>query len=238
MRKMMDNGFDGTANVAEQLANLLLPAGYALFGKVDLRIVCEEIQEASPIGGNPCVAQSLQIFERNRLPLLVRHCVFGECHPRFPPESCHEQRNEPALGTNFLAVILYSPIQQPLALARLASQAIGRLCHARIRPIAGHCQTKFYSACSGARARSSATIFAHESLPRSASFEVENVLYLFALTPFFGEDGDASYRYLLASQRRKHRLAVYRLLPDTQPRSSHSRPRPCRDAPVGACRVL
>jgi hypothetical protein len=82
---MMDNGFDGTANVAEQLANLLLPAGYALFGKVDLRIVCEEIQEASPIGGNPCVAESLQIFERNRLPLLVRHCVFGECHRRFPP---------------------------------------------------------------------------------------------------------------------------------------------------------
>ena len=67
----MDNGFDGTANVAEQLANLLLPAGYALFGKVDLRIVCEEIQEASPIGGNPCV--------------VVRHCVFGECHRRFPP---------------------------------------------------------------------------------------------------------------------------------------------------------
>jgi hypothetical protein len=45
------------------------------------------------------------------------------------PESCHEQRNEPALGTNFLAVILYSLIQQPLALARLASQAIGSLCH-------------------------------------------------------------------------------------------------------------
>ena len=40
----MDNGFDGPANVAEQLADLLLPAGYASFGKVDLRVVCEEIQ--------------------------------------------------------------------------------------------------------------------------------------------------------------------------------------------------
>jgi hypothetical protein len=100
-------------------------------------------------------------------------------------------------------------------------------------PIAGHCQTKFYTACSGAGTRSSSTIFAHESL----SFEAENILYLFALTPFFGEDDDASYSYLLASQRRKHRLAVYRLLPDAQPRSSHSRPRPCRDAPVGACRA-
>ena len=35
---------------------------------------------------------------------------------------------EPALGTIFLAVVLYSPIQQPLALARLASRALGRLC--------------------------------------------------------------------------------------------------------------
>ena len=127
----MDNGFEGPGNVAEQLADLLLPAGYAPFGKVDLRVVCEEIQEASPVGGNPCVVESLQIFERNRLSLLVRHCVFGECHRRFPTESCHEQRNEPALGTNFLAVILYSPIQQPLALARLASQALGRLWHER-----------------------------------------------------------------------------------------------------------
>ena len=56
----MDNGFDGTANVAEQLANLLLPAGYALFGKVDLRIVCEEIQEASPIGGNPALPKAFR----------------------------------------------------------------------------------------------------------------------------------------------------------------------------------
>jgi hypothetical protein len=107
------------------------PRANAPFGKVDLRVVCEEIQEASPVGGNPCVVESLQIFERNRLSLLVRHCVFGECHRRFPTESCHEQRNEPALGTNFLAVILYSPIQQPLALARLASQALGRLWHER-----------------------------------------------------------------------------------------------------------
>jgi hypothetical protein len=81
---MMDNGFDGRANVAEQLADLLFPASYAPFGKVDLRVVCEEIQEASPVGGNPRVVESLQIFERNRLSLLVRHCMFGERHRRFP----------------------------------------------------------------------------------------------------------------------------------------------------------
>src|ERR1700722_16218156 len=81
---MMDNGFDGPANVAEQLADLLLPAGYAPFGKVDLRAVCEEIQYPSPGGGNSCVIESLQIFDRNRLSLLVRHRVFGERHRRFP----------------------------------------------------------------------------------------------------------------------------------------------------------
>jgi hypothetical protein len=35
-------------------------------------------------------------------------------------------------------------------------------------------------------------------LPRSASFEVENIRYLFALTSFFGEDDDASTAKTLA----------------------------------------
>ena len=43
---------------------------------------------------------------------------------------------------------------------------------------------------------------------------------------FFGEDDDALDRDLLASQCRKHGVAVFCLLPDAQPRSSHSRPRP------------
>ena len=45
-----------------------------------------------------------------------------------------------------------------------------------------HCQTKFYTACLGTRTRSSFTVFAHESAPRSARSEAENGLYLFALT--------------------------------------------------------
>src|SRR5262252_1815154 len=95
---MMDNGFEGPANVAEQLADLLLPAGYAPFGKVDLRVVCEEIQDTSPFGGNPSVVESLQIFERNRLSLLVRHCVSGKCHRRFLLSLVTSGVNEPALG--------------------------------------------------------------------------------------------------------------------------------------------
>ena len=44
-----------------------------------------------------------------------------------------------------------------------------------------HCQTKFYIACLGVGTRVSSTVFAEESPPRSARFEAENGLYLFAL---------------------------------------------------------
>src|SRR5271166_2076910 len=46
----------------------------------------------------------------------------------------------------------------------------------------GHCQSKFYTACSRTRERWSSTVFAHELPPRSAGFDAENRLYLFALT--------------------------------------------------------
>ena len=45
-----------------------------------------------------------------------------------------------------------------------------------------HCQSKFYTACSRARPGWSCTVFAHESWTRSAGFDAENGLYLFALT--------------------------------------------------------
>jgi hypothetical protein len=45
-----------------------------------------------------------------------------------------------------------------------------------------HCQTKFYTACLSVGTRVSSTVFAEESPPRSARFEAENGLYLFALT--------------------------------------------------------
>src|SRR5277367_5379271 len=46
----------------------------------------------------------------------------------------------------------------------------------------GHCQSKFYTACLRIRAGQSSTVFAHESPTRSAGFDAENGLYLFALT--------------------------------------------------------
>jgi hypothetical protein len=46
----------------------------------------------------------------------------------------------------------------------------------------GHCQSKFYTACSRTGAGGSSTVFAHELPTRSAGFDAENRLYLFALT--------------------------------------------------------
>src|SRR5271165_981788 len=45
-----------------------------------------------------------------------------------------------------------------------------------------HCQSKIYTACSRFKADWSSTVFAHELTTRSAGFDAENRLYLFALT--------------------------------------------------------
>ncbi len=45
-----------------------------------------------------------------------------------------------------------------------------------------HCQSKIYTACSRIKADWSSTLFAHELTTRSAGFDAENRLYLFALT--------------------------------------------------------
>jgi len=57
-----------------------------------------------------------------------------------------------------------------------------------------HCQSKFYTACSRTRAGGSSTVFAHELPSRSAGFDAENRLYLFALTvPFVKINGKLCY---------------------------------------------
>ena len=47
---------------------------------------------------------------------------------------------------------------------------------------AGHCQSKFYTACMRLWAGQSSTVFAEESPTRAAGFGTKNGLYLFALT--------------------------------------------------------
>ena len=49
-------------------------------------------------------------------------------------------------------------------------------------PERGHCQSNFYTACSRTRAGWNSAVFAHELPTRSAGFDAENRLYLFALT--------------------------------------------------------
>jgi len=51
-----------------------------------------------------------------------------------------------------------------------------------LRPRSGHCQSKFYTACSRTGAGWSFTVFAHESPTGPDGFDAENGLYLFALT--------------------------------------------------------
>ncbi len=45
-----------------------------------------------------------------------------------------------------------------------------------------HCQSKIYTASSRIKTDWSSTVFAHELTTRSAGFDAENRLYLFALT--------------------------------------------------------
>jgi DDE domain len=63
----------------------------------------------------------------------------------------------------------------------------------------GHCQSKFYTACSRTIAGWSPTVFARELPPRSAGFNAENRLYSFALTMPLGADRDADHARINAS---------------------------------------
>jgi hypothetical protein len=68
----------------------------------------------------------------------------------------------------------------------------------------GHCQSKFYTACSRTRAGWSSTVFARELPPRSAEFNAENRLYSFALTMPSREvsrSGSLMRNYSVARQR-------------------------------------
>ena len=64
----------------------------------------------------------------------------------------------------------------------MQDEAGGVIGMGRTEAISGHCQSKFYTACSRPRAGWSSTVFAHELPPRLAAFHAENRLYLFALT--------------------------------------------------------
>src|SRR5208283_3393953 len=68
-----------------------------------------------------------------------------------------------------------------------ASMRPCRIRAVRFRLSTRHCQSKIYTACSRIKADWSSTVFAHELTTRSAGFDAENRLYLFALTMPIGE---------------------------------------------------
>jgi hypothetical protein len=101
----------------------------------------------------------------------------------------HPQRGPPALTrTNWRTVLLLGsgPTAKTGLAPQVPSQASSAVAPWNIAstksPNQRHCQSKFYTACSRTGASRSSTVFAHELPTRSAGFDAENHLYLFALT--------------------------------------------------------
>jgi hypothetical protein len=56
---------DRAADIAEQLADVLLTVRQPPLGEVDLRILGEQIQDAAAGRGDAAVVEGLQVLERN-----------------------------------------------------------------------------------------------------------------------------------------------------------------------------
>jgi hypothetical protein len=72
------------ADVAEEFADLVLAAGQAPLGEVDLGIAREQVEDGAAAGGDAAVVVGLEVFERDRLALLVGHRLTGEGHGMSP----------------------------------------------------------------------------------------------------------------------------------------------------------
>jgi hypothetical protein len=75
------------ADIGEALSDGLLAVGQAPLGKVDLGVVGEEVEDAGPGRGDAAVVEGLQVLERDRLALLVRHRLLSDRH-HAPPSVC------------------------------------------------------------------------------------------------------------------------------------------------------
>src|SRR5258705_4861600 len=74
---VVQDGGDRAADVPEQLADLLLAVGQPPLGEVNLRVIGEQVQDAAPGRGDATVVEGLEVLERNRPSLLVRHRLSG-----------------------------------------------------------------------------------------------------------------------------------------------------------------
>src|SRR5215203_6882353 len=71
---------DCLPDIAEELPDLLLAVGQTPLGKVDLRIIGEELEDAVASRRHPTVVEGLEVLECHRLALLVGHCPCGYRH--------------------------------------------------------------------------------------------------------------------------------------------------------------
>src|SRR5215216_2710306 len=79
-RIVVGDGMDRLPDIAEELADLLLAVGQTPLGKVDLRVVGEELEDAVASRRHPALVERLEVLERHRLALLVGHRPFGYRH--------------------------------------------------------------------------------------------------------------------------------------------------------------
>jgi hypothetical protein len=70
----------GPAHIAEEPADLILAGGHAPFRKIDLGIAGEQIENGLARRCHATVVEGLEVFERHRLSLLVRHRHLRQCH--------------------------------------------------------------------------------------------------------------------------------------------------------------
>src|SRR5215469_2302313 len=86
VRVMVRDGLDRLADVAEELADLLLAVRQPPLREVDLRVVGEKVEDAAASGREAAVVECLQVFEGDRLALLIGHGLVRQRHGT-PPDS-------------------------------------------------------------------------------------------------------------------------------------------------------
>ena len=87
---VVPDALQGPADVGEALSDRLLAVGQPPLGEVDLRVVGEEVEDARPGRRDAAVVEGLQVLERDRLALLVRHRLLSDRHD--PPPGFRGRR--------------------------------------------------------------------------------------------------------------------------------------------------
>src|SRR5437762_3434502 len=77
---IVQDRLQGSADIGEQLADLLPARGQTPLGEIHLGIRREQIENGAAGRGNTTVVERLQIFQSHGFSLLVGHSLLGDCH--------------------------------------------------------------------------------------------------------------------------------------------------------------